>query len=125
MYMEVLKQKKEHPHVKIITLSGNIHNRLKAYNGNNTLGSYLTNDSSVFSPDKIMSINHLYHEGSMMNNSGKGLEKKIIIGIQNNIYNSSVVFENYLCPNFLEFQNQYSHFLFTRIVTHSEKLEKE
>lgn len=121
MYTAVLDQKKAQPKTKIITLSGNIHNRLKPYKSTKTLGAYLMADSTFFAPNKIMSINHFYRQGTMMNNTGNGLEIKTIEGTDS-IFNTSVSFKNYLCPVFWADQNQYNFFLFTWNVTHSEKL---
>jgi TonB family protein len=107
--------------VKIVSLSGNIHNSLKPHRNKATLGSYLLNDTINFKPERIMSINHWYKEGTMMNNSGNGLELKTVEG-KDNFLNQTISSKMYLCKSLLESQKNYTHFLFTEKVTHSEKL---
>jgi len=74
MYLEVKKIKELHPKRKILTLTGNIHNRLIPYREGVTMGSCIIGDDSTFEPSEVMSINHYYKEGTMMNNIGNGLE---------------------------------------------------
>lgn len=123
MFVHVLAQKKSHPQAKIITLSGNIHNWLKPFQGSPTLGSYLNNSAPFFKSASILSINHLYHYGTMMNNTGNGLELKVIEKGMDSIYSKALGATNYLCPVFLDNQNQYNWFLFTQQVTHSASLK--
>lgn len=74
MYREIKKQASSHPAHKILTISGNLHNQLVARNGSKTMGNYLSADSLTFSKGQICSIYHYYAEGTMLNNTGKGLE---------------------------------------------------
>lgn len=74
MYEEVKTQKLNHPNAKIITLSGNLHNWLIPRRGMDKMGSYIIKDTLAFDANKIASFHHLYHEGTMLNNIGNGLE---------------------------------------------------
>lgn len=121
MYIDILAIHKENPDAKIITLTGNIHNWLKPHRNKPKLGTYLINDLGALKHNKIMSINHIYKEGTMLNNTGNGLELKTIEG-QNNLFNTTIQSKMYLCKTLLDSQNQYTHFLFTEKVTHSVKL---
>ena len=121
MYLDIKAIHNLKPNTKIITLTGNLHNWLKPYKNKSKLGTYIINDSSSFNPNKIMSINHMYKEGTMMNNTGNGLEIKTIQG-QDNFFNKTIPSKNYLCMTLFESQNQYAHFLYTEQVSHSEKL---
>jgi hypothetical protein len=122
MYLDILKLKRNNKGSKIVTLSGNIHNWLKPFRDSPTMGTYIINDSTSFSASKIMSINHIYNEGTMMNNIGKGLELRIVEG-KNNFYNQTIASKMYLCKTLFKSQNQYTHFLYTEKVTHSEKVK--
>ena len=122
MYLDILKLKRENNNNKIVTLSGNIHNWLKPKRGNQTMGSYIVNDSTNFNVSRIMAINHLYKEGTMMNSTGNGLELKIVEG-KDNFYNQTIEAKMYLCKTLFMGQNQYTHFLYTEHVTHSEKIK--
>ena len=119
MYLDMVRIKKTYPNTKIITLTGNIHNWLKPFRDHTTLGGYLLKDEDHFSASKIMSINHLYKEGTMMNNTGNGLELRTITG-EDNILNQTIKSDMYLVQQIFEQQDQYTHILYTEKVTHSE-----
>lgn len=78
MYLEVKKQASAHPSHKILTISGNLHNQLIERNGSKTMGAYLSTDSLTFPKEQICSIYHYYAEGTMLNNTGNGLELTIV-----------------------------------------------
>jgi len=122
MYMDLLEIRRVHPETKIVTLTGNIHNWLKPFRGKLKLGGYLMKDSKNFGPDRIMSINHIYKQGTMMNNMGNGLELKTIKG-KETFFNTTIESKMYLCKRIMDRQDQYTHFLFTENVTHSEVLK--
>lgn len=121
MYLEVRQIKTHNQGCKIITLTGNIHNWLIPFRGSRKMGNFVFADSILFNSAKIMSINHIYNEGTMLNNSGKGLELKNIEP-KKNIYSTTLNFENYLCKTILENQEQYNYFFYTRKVSHSKKI---
>ncbi len=123
MYLDVKYCKETFPNTKIITLTGNIHNILKPYVGEHKLGSYLMNDTVLFNPQKIMSINHMYKSGTMMNSNGKGIELRTVEG-KDSFLNKTIATKKYLCKNIFESQNNYTHFLYTESVSHSDKVRK-
>ncbi len=93
MYVDVLKQKLRYPEEKIITLSGNIHNQLIPFNEQETMASYCAADTSSF--QRICSVRHLFSEGTMMNNTGNGLELHTI-DYEASIYSTTVDSDNYI-----------------------------
>lgn len=122
MYLDVLRIKKKYPNTKIVTLTGNIHNWLKPFRNDMKLGGFLVNDGQYIQSNKIMSINHLYKEGTMMNNTGDGLKLQTIEG-KDNLLNQTVNAKMYLSPQIFKRHNQYTHFLFTEKITHSKELK--
>lgn len=122
MYVEVAKIKKNDKKVKIVLLSGNIHNQLTPYKGIVTMGTYLKRDSTLLLKDKIMSIRHRYRKGTMFNNFGDGL-KVHEVNYKKNIFNKDVNYKKYFCPNFPELSKRYNFFIYTEEVTTSKKLK--
>jgi len=124
MYLGVLEQRKQFPNEKIVTLTGNLHNWTVPFNGSKKLGAYLIEDETNFGREKVVSINHMYRKGTMLNNTGNGLE---LTEVNNgdNMFNQAVEFQNYLCPIVIESQDQYDFYLYTNQVTHSEELKKK
>lgn len=122
MYLDVIRIKKKYPNTKIVTLTGNIHNWLIPFRNQQKLGNYLFNNIEKIGSGKIMSINHLYKEGTMMNNTGNGLELKNVEG-KDNFLNQTIKSKMYLAPQLFEKQKQYTHILYTEKITHSEELK--
>jgi len=122
MYLDVIRIKKKYPNTKIVTLTGNIHNWLLPFRNQLKLGSYLLNDNQNINSRKIMSINHMYKEGTMMNNTGNGLELRNVEG-KDNFLNETIKSKIYLTPQLFEKQKQYTHILYTEKITHSEKMK--
>jgi hypothetical protein len=120
MYLEVLKIRKLYPDSKIITLTGNIHNWLIPFREEKRIGALLV-ENDVVNPDKIMSVNHMFNSGTMMNNFGNGLELKTIEPYES-FLNNTLDFDKYLCPIIFENQEQYNYFFYTDKVTHSNVL---
>lgn len=105
MYVKIKNELKKHPSVTCITLSGNIHNMLLPYKGQNKMAGYLMNDSELNIADKICSINHSFRSGTMLNNMGKGLMlNKVNNG--NSEYSKFDKYRNYL---FLFPSKQYAY----------------
>lgn len=121
MYLEVKKQAVLHPRNKILTISGNIHNQLIARNGSKTMGAYLSADSSIFLKEQICSIYHYYAEGTMLNNTGKGLELTTIEFQESDF--SSGKHENYFIFYDSAEPTPNNCIFFTRKVHHSEVLK--
>jgi len=89
MYAAICEIKKAAPYTKIVTLSGNIHNRLIPYKDEQRIGGYLIGDTINFDPARIMSINHYFNHGTMLNNIGNGLELQTF-DPSDNIYNQTI-----------------------------------
>lgn len=121
MYLEVKRQALAHPKNKILTISGNIHNQLIPRSGQKTMGSYLTDDSLTFFRGSICSIYHLYSEGTMMNNSGNGLELKTIEFQEGDF--SSGPSENYVLFYESAEPSPNNCIFYTRRVHHSQSLD--
>ncbi len=123
MYVGIKNQKRRFPKHKIITISGSIHNWRVPFNDMVTMGMFCLKDTLNFPYDKVCSINHVYSEGTMLNNIGKGLELSTIL-FEESIYSKSVDYENYLV--FYEFgkQNKNNCLLYTKKVNHSRKIKK-
>ncbi len=116
MYIKIKNQIQKYPNWKIITLSGNIHNMIKPFRGNNTMGCYIINDHELNLSDKLCSINHCYNSGTMYNDVGNGLELRQIQNF-NSIYSTSVDYENYLFLYPKTKAENYNGIYFTRYVT--------
>lgn len=122
MYNAIVDIRKAHPNSKIVTLSGNMHNRQEPYNDNMLMGCYLMKDSINFNADKICSIMHFYNQGTMLNNMGNGLELKTIEG-KENIFNTTLSSDILFVDNIYDNLSYFTHILYTDKVTHSKKLE--
>jgi len=123
MYVGVKNQKMNYPKNKIITLSGNIHNWRIPFNDMTTMGMYCLMDTVNFSYDKVCSIQHVYSEGTMLNNVGNGLELSTIT-FEENLYSNSVEYENYLFLYEFGKKNRYNCLFYTKRVNHSEEIKK-
>ena len=123
MYISLRKEVIKDPNTKIITLSGNVHNRLTDFRGKHVFGSYCVQDQELFPANSIVAFNHLYAGGTMMNNRGDGLR---VYEAQNNAGPFSVATEleqyGLLLPSSGEDQPHNAVF-YTRTVTHSPSLD--
>lgn len=119
MYIEVKKIKELHPKNKILTLTGNIHNRLIPFREKATMGVCILEDERTFEPSKIMSIGHYYKEGTMRN-SMRG-EFKIREAKGRDLSELSK-YKNFMGEMFEE-QDAYNYFFYTEKVNHSAKIE--
>ena len=124
MYMEIRDIRNAHPNSKIVTLTGNVHNSFTPLFDKERIAGYLLKDTANFDSKKIMSINHAFSEGSMFNNDGTGIKIQDI-DREENIYNTTLSHEMFLCEKFPEEQNRYTHILYTDKVTASGKIEKD
>jgi len=124
MYREIRNIHNKYPNTKIVTLTGNVHNSFTPLFDKVRIGGYLLKDSVNFDSKKIMSINHDYSEGSMLNNDGTGL-KISTIERKENIYNTTLSHEMFLYKKFPEEQNRCTHILYTDKVTASGIIEKD
>lgn len=74
MYVNIRNQRIKYPDDRLITLSGNLHNRLVESFGQKTMGSFCYSDTLNFPSEQLLSISHSYSEGTTLNNTGNGLE---------------------------------------------------
>jgi hypothetical protein len=124
MYREIRNIHIKHPNTKIVTLTGNVHNSFTPLFDKERIGGYLLKDSVNFDSKKIMSINHVFSEGSMLNNDGTGL-KISTFEREDNIYNTTLSHDMFLYKKLPEEQNEYTHILYTDKVTASGIIEKD
>ncbi|SHH47892.1 hypothetical protein [Winogradskyella jejuensis] len=124
MYREIRNIHIKYPNTKIVTLTGNVHNSFTPLFDKERIGGYLLKDSLNFNSKKIMSINHVFSEGSMLNNDGTGLKIRTIER-EDNIYNTTLSHDMFLYKKFPEEQNEYTHILYTDKVTASGIIEKD
>ncbi|MEQ8518003.1 MAG: hypothetical protein RID05_11225 [Cytophagales bacterium] len=124
MYMEICNIRKTYPNTKIVTLTGNVHNSFVPLFNKVRIGGYLLQDSTNFDSKKIMSINHAFSEGNMLNSDGTELKLRIIER-EDNIYNTTLSYDNFICKRFPKKENRGTHIFYTDKVTASEIVEKD
>ncbi|TXD80654.1 hypothetical protein ESY86_20605 [Subsaximicrobium wynnwilliamsii] len=124
MYREIRNIHNKHPNTKIVTLTGNTHNSFIPLFNKERIGGYLLKDTVNFDSKKIMSINHVFSEGNMLNNDLTGLKMRTIER-EENIYNTTLSYEIFLYKKLLEEQNRCTHILYTDKVTASEIIKKD
>lgn len=93
MYVKLKKQFLLHPTWKMITLSGNVHNRISPEE--KKMAAYLKQDEQLNLSAKICSINHYYLQGTCLANFGKGLQEKKL-GRPINEYDTVFTYSKYL-----------------------------
>ncbi|HZX75396.1 MAG TPA: hypothetical protein VFE57_13300 [Cyclobacteriaceae bacterium] len=120
MYVNIKNNLMKHPARKIITIGGNIHNRMVPYKGKNTVASYLLRDTQLNLTEKFSSLDHYYLEGSERNNIGNGLELRTISNPPSAY--SSLGYENYVVPMHSP-DYPYSGMLYTKHVTAAEMMK--
>ena len=123
MYLKVKDKIREHPKWKTITLSGNIHTMLLPYKEKTKMSLFLSRDEDLHLTGRICSLNHVFGSGTMMNNTGNGLE---LGNIDNSLsdYSTAVDYENYILLYNVNANNRYSGVFFTRIVTAAKMTSK-
>tara|TARA_B100000965_G_C19506702_1_gene719997 strand:- start:13 stop:918 length:906 start_codon:yes stop_codon:yes gene_type:complete len=124
MYMEIRNIHNNYPNTKIVTLTGNVHNSFIPLFDKVRIGGYLVNDTANFDSKKIISINHVYSEGTMFNNDGTGI-KISTIEREDNIFNTTLSHDMFLYKKLPKEQNRSTHILYTDQVTASGKIEKD
>lgn len=122
MFLGIRNHKINSPDTKIITLSGNLHNRLIPRGNHHTMGSYCKNDSLTFPTGTLCAINHAFSEGTMMNSSGNGLELKTI-EFEESVFSQATDLENYLIFYETVEPSANNGIFYTRKVHHSSLLE--
>ena len=103
--------------MKIITLTGNTHNKYIPRGSQITMGNYCVNNT-LFPKNKTCSIRHYYAEGTMMNSQGNGLELRTV-EFTESTFTQSVDFHNYFLFLNEESSIEHSCIWYTREVHHS------
>ena len=118
MYLNIKTEIIKHPNHRTITISGNIHNMVMVYKGQYKTGYFLYHDSDLNLTGKFCSVNHQYESGTMMNNTGNGLQLKET-GPFDSSY-SRYGYDNYLLLYPANLVNPYTGIYFTRKITAAE-----
>ena len=121
MYSKIKIQFKQHPTWKIITLSGNFHNRIS---GETTMAGFLKEDKELNLSSKLCSINMEYKEGSCNANFTHGLEVKQL-GSYPSVYNSTSGYDRYLILLSAESNYPYTGFYYTRFITAAQMVSQK
>lgn len=95
MYQKIKTQILKNPTWKTITLSGNVHNMLLNWREEIKAGAYLKSDSQLNITNSILSFNHYYSKGSMINDMGTGLNLRELDNSKAT-FATSVNYDNYL-----------------------------
>lgn len=120
MYLKLKKQFLLHPNWKMITLSGNAHNRIVPEE--QKMASYLKQDVQLNISTKICSINNYYLEGTCRANFGNGLEEKKL-GRPMNEYDTIFPFNNYLVLMRATSTYAYNGIYYTRNISASDMVK--
>ncbi len=110
MYVKIKKRLRQYPNWKVITISGDIHNRVNTENNEYSFGSFLQHDTELNIAEKICSLEHIFKGGETLWNNFKETDSAYtMVGYDSYIY---------LYPiNSLE---SYSGFIYTKRLTKSE-----
>lgn len=122
MYIKIKNQILKYPEHKIITLSGNVHNKRNPHKGIQTMAYLLINDKELNYLENICTINHIFSNGTMLNNIGNGLELRQISNPVS-IFSETVNYRNYLY--LFETPNNYNGIFYTTTVSSSEQTFKK
>lgn len=115
MYLNIKSKILKNPGWKTITLSGNIHNMIQPFRGNNTMAVYLKKDKDLNISAKMCSLKHRYRKGTMMNNMGNGLELRRA-DTPDSDYSTAVDYNCYLLLLPENLTDNYNGIYFTRNV---------
>ena len=111
MYDRVLECYQSDTSAVLITLSGNVHNKLLPCKDIKTMGCYLAEKFG----EKVFSINHIYNEGTMYNRSSQGLTLRRAAP-KNNAFSTSTSYGAYFIPNIFNQTDGYSAYFYTKTV---------
>ena len=104
----------------LVTLTGNISNKLTPYKGVKTLAYFMQkNKYSCFKTKKILSLIHMYGKGTTMNWANDGFKVREIEG-NADFYEFATPFENYLFV--YNVQEGYNGILYSKTITASPPL---
>ena len=123
MYLNVKKNIQLHPSWRTITISGNSHNLLLEMDGETKMGLYIKEDKDLNLADKICSINHYYKSGTMLNNSGSGLQLKNVDN-GDDFYSQTFDFDDYFFLYSTRIPRRYTGLLYTKNVTAAKMVKQ-
>jgi len=104
----------------LITLTGNISNKLTAYKNVKTLAYFLQNNTnSCLKNKKILALNYMYGKGTAMNWENNGYKLREVEG-NAGFYEYATPFDNYLF--IYDVQEGYNGILFSKTITASPPL---
>jgi hypothetical protein len=116
MYLKIKKRIQAHPTWKTITICGNIHNMLTPYRDEKKVACYLNTDKDLNISSKILSLNHEYGIGTMLNSRGNGLKLQQVDNSKY-FFARTINYENYLFLYRPEAKKPYTGIYFTRKIT--------
>lgn len=114
MYVNIKQDLIHNGVAKSVILTGNLHNMLIPRKGEKKMGYYLKNDSELGLGAQILSVDHIYGSGSMLNNIGNGLEKQII-PFAGSKYDG--IFDSFLYIFPKDYADFYNAYFYTKYVT--------
>jgi hypothetical protein len=118
MAENLIQALKKQPDAVLVTLSGNIHNRLQPFNETETMGYFLRSlPHAPFKPEQILSVTHFYGAGTMMNSQGNGLQLHQVPD-RSGEFSSAVPYQSYFLIT--DLFPSVNALLFTRTVTAAE-----
>jgi hypothetical protein len=117
MAVNIARAMELHPGWKVVTLSGNMHNKVRALGGSKKAASYLLETAGKDLSGRLCSINIAYGEIAMWGDRGDGL--KLHTGKSDNIYAQAAPSENYLLLLDPRSDYDYNAVLFVRNLTAS------
>jgi hypothetical protein len=121
MSAKIKTQLKKYPGRRMITLTGNYHNKIS---DGSTITSYLKRDNELNVSSKICSLNLEYYSGTCRANFGKGLEVKRL-GHYKTAYDSSVDFDKYLLLVSPKSDYEYNGFYYTRRISAAKMVHSQ
>ena len=87
------------------------------------MGMHCLGDTINFPRDKVCSINHVYSEGTLLNNIGNGLEMRTIT-FKESVFSKSVEYDNYLLFYKFGSVNKHNCLYYSRKVNHSTEVKR-
>lgn len=116
MAVNLLQAARSHPQAVLVTLTGNIHNKLNLFRGQKTMGCFLAARLGS-AGGEVVSVNHWYGSGSVVNNTGAGLVHRSVSD-RSGVYGQSTTYPHYYLP--LTVVDDYTAILFTRTISAAE-----
>lgn len=121
MSAKIKTQFKQNPAWRMITLSGNYHNKIS---NQASMTSFLMRDKELNLSPKICSLNMEYKEGSCNANFTHGLEIKQL-GSYPSVYNSTLGYDQYLILLPAKSNYEYTGFYYTKNITAAKMVSEK